>query len=409
MPQPLINITRKQALTFSVFLVMYEFLTYIANDMIMPAMIQVVKSLNASEIYIATSMSLYVFGGASLQLLLGPISDKCGRRPVMLFGAAFFFICTTLISFSVNIHQFLLMRFFEGMGLCFISVIGYAVIQEIFAEMDAVRLVAIMTNVAVVAPLLGPLAGAFLANYFSWQYIFMLIAFFSLIALWGLWRYMPEPVGAIKRDGVPIHREGLTLKDIWRNYSLLMTDLKFMLGAISFGFLGITCVVWIGLAPTMLVTEGGLNLVQYGYWQIPVFGSFILANFILIKLTYKIKLQKIVFIGGCIAFVGLMMIFILPLFGGRHFIWLMPGIIVYFFGFGLCASPMYRIILYSTKVSKGTASALLSMTYMSIQATGIEAANIVYTNHNNYYLGIFCAIIAVFFMLLSLINQRINN
>lgn len=90
MPQPLINITRKQAMNFALFLVLYEFLTYIANDMIMPAMIQVVHSFKASEIFIASSLSLYVLGGASLQIFLGPISDRFGRRPVMLLGAAFF-------------------------------------------------------------------------------------------------------------------------------------------------------------------------------------------------------------------------------------------------------------------------------------------------------------------------------
>ena len=76
MSQPLINITKKQAIVFALFLVLYEFLVYIANDMIMPAMIHVVKSFNASNIYIASSLSLYVLGGASLQILLGPVSVK---------------------------------------------------------------------------------------------------------------------------------------------------------------------------------------------------------------------------------------------------------------------------------------------------------------------------------------------
>jgi MFS transporter, DHA1 family, multidrug/chloramphenicol efflux transport protein len=408
MPQPLIAITRKQALIFALFLVMYEFLTYIANDMIMPAMIQVVRSLNASEIYIASSLSLYVLGGASLQLILGPISDRYGRRPVMLFGAGLFFVCTALIAFSGTINQFLIMRFFEGMGLCFISVIGYAVIQEIFAEMDAVRMIAIMTNVAVMAPLLGPLVGAMLANYLSWHYIFIIIAAFSLVALWGLWIFMPESVGQVKRDGVEIKRSDLSLKTIYTNYKLLFTDLHFMLGAVSFGFLGITCVAWIGLAPTILVTEGKLTLVQYGAWQIPVFGSFILANLALIKLTYKLSLKKLAFIGGSISFLGLVTLFMLPLIFGNNYIWLMPGVIIYFFGFGFSASPMYRMILFTTDVSKGTASALLSMTYMTLQGSGVEVANLIYSSHNNALLGGSCAITGVIFMIIFLVNNRIK-
>ena len=67
MPQPLIHITRKSAFIFAGFLVLYEFLTYVANDMIMPGMVPVVRAFHAPESAIATSFTAYVLGGASLQ------------------------------------------------------------------------------------------------------------------------------------------------------------------------------------------------------------------------------------------------------------------------------------------------------------------------------------------------------
>ncbi|MDP3704900.1 MAG: MFS transporter [Legionellaceae bacterium] len=400
MPQPLINITHKQAVTFAVFLVLYEFLTYIANDMIMPGMIQVVHSFHASQLNIATSLTLYVLGGASLQLILGPISDRYGRRPVMLFGACLFFLCTALIAFTHTINQFLVMRFFEGMGLCFISVIGYAVLQEIFAEMDAVRLIAIMTNVAVLAPLLGPLIGALLIHYLSWHYIFLIIAALSLVALWGLWRYMPESVGQIKRDGEEIKRTVLSFSVIYDNYTKLLFDLPFILGAISFGILGIVCVAWIGLSPIVLVTEAKLTLVEYGIWQIPIFGVFILANFVLVRLTRVMSLKQLSLLGGLISFLGLILVSLLPLIFDDHYFWLIPGVVVYFFGYGILASPFWRLILFATKVSKGTASALLSMVYMCVQGIGIEIANYVYASHNNYYFGYYSTGVGIVFLVL---------
>lgn len=76
---------------------MYEFLTYIANDMIMPGMIHVVHSFNAAETTIATSLTVYILGGASLQVILGPISDSYGRRPMMLLGAFLFLFLLYLL------------------------------------------------------------------------------------------------------------------------------------------------------------------------------------------------------------------------------------------------------------------------------------------------------------------------
>lgn len=391
MSQPLINITRKQALIFAVFLVLYEFLTYIANDLIMPGMLHVVQSFHASEKNVAASLMLYVLGGASLQIILGPISDYLGRRPVMLFGAGLFFLCTALIAFSTTMHQFLVMRFFEGMGLCFIGVIGYAVLQEIFAEMDAVRLVAIMTNVAVLAPLLGPVVGAFFVKHVSWQMIFLGIAALSLIAWWGLWQYMPESVGQVKTDGQKIQRVRFSLKTMTKNYGQLLKNVPFVFGALAMGMMGITSLAWIGLAPVILVNDAKLTLMAYGLWQIPVFGSFILGNLVLIRLTRGWSLRQLIQLGVVVALVGLMILAILPQwFSNTHYLGLMPGLLIYFFGYGIFASPMTRYLLFITPVTKGTASALYSMIFMSIQGIGIEIANKIYaTSHSQYDFGVY--------------------
>lgn len=330
MPQPLINITRKQALLFAGFLVLYEFLTYIANDMIMPGMVQVVSSFNGPESAIATSLTVYILGGASLQLFLGPISDRFGRRPVMLFGALFFFCCTVLIACSNSIEQFLLARFFQGMGLCFIAVVGYATLQEIFAEMDAVRLIAIMANAAILAPLIGPLLGAVFVHYYHWRYIFVIIGIFALLALWGLWRFMPESIGQTKRDGEAIKPIPLSPKVVLKNYKNLLLNPAVAMGAIALGFAGLPCIVWIALAPVILIKEAHLSVIEYGLWQIPLFGASIAGNFFLLKLTHKGSLKNILWLGSLIVVVSLLMVVILPLLMGGHFMWLMPGLIVYF-------------------------------------------------------------------------------
>ena len=399
MPQPLINITRKNAYIFAIFLVLYEFLTYIANDMVMPGMIEVVASFHGPESAIASSLTAYVLGGASLQLFLGPISDRHGRRPVMIFGALLFFVCTLLIACSNSIDHFLVARFFQGMGLCFISVIGYATLQEIFAEMDAIRLIAIMANVSVIAPLLGPLLGAVFLHYFSWRILFVIIAVFALVALWGLWRFMPEPIGQTKRDGELIKAVSLSPAVIMANYKALLQNRHFMLGALAMGLLYLPCVAWIGLSPVILVVDAKLSMIQYGLWQLPVFGAYILGNIVLQRMTHSRSIKNMVWIGSIIATIGLSCMVILPLSIGANFVWLMPGLIIYFMGSGIVAAPLSRYILFSTTVSKGTASALLSMLTMSIQALGIEAANFLYLSHNNQVFGSSFAVIGMAYII----------
>ena len=395
MPQPLINITRKQALIFASFLVLYEFLTYIANDMIMPGMIKVVESFHGTEAAIATSLTAYVLGGASLQLFLGPISDRYGRRPVMVLGALIFFVCTAFIACSHSIEQFLVARFFEGMGLCFICVIGYATLQEIFSEMDAIRLIAIMANVSILAPLLGPLLGAAFIHYFSWRYIFVIIAVLSLVSLWGLWRFMPETVGQTMRNGQQIKPTLLSFRVVALNYKNIIANVPVTLGAISLALLGVPCLAWIALSPVILVTDAKLSLIQYGLWQLPVFGAAILGNMVLHKLTHYLSVRTLILLGSAIAILSLLSMFILPVLFDDRFIWLMPGLISYFFGYGIVGSPLNRYILFKTTVSIGTTSAVISMTVMCVGAEGIELVNHLYLSHSNYLFGLYCALISV--------------
>ena len=138
----------RQALLFPLCLVLYEFSTYIGNDMIQPGMLAVVEQYQAGIDWVPTSMTAYLAGGMFLQWLLGPLSDRIGRRPVMLAGVVWFIVTCLAILLAQNIEQFTLLRFLQGISLCFIGAVGYAAIQESFEEAVCIKITALMANVA---------------------------------------------------------------------------------------------------------------------------------------------------------------------------------------------------------------------------------------------------------------------
>lgn len=399
MPRPLIPIPYKKALLFAGFLVLYQFLTYIANDMIMPGMIQVVDSFHGQETAIATSLTMYVMGGASLQLFLGPLSDAIGRRPVMIAGAVLFFCFTLVIACSQSMAQFLWARYFEGMGLCFISVIGYATLQEIFSEMDAIRLIAILSNIASTAPLLGPLAGATFISYFHWRGIFFLIASIALIACWGLWNHMPEPIGAKKTNGQVIPKTSLKFSVIWQNYKQLLLNPLFITGCLVIGLLSAPCITWIAISPIIIVTDAKLSVFDYALWQLPLFGAGIIGSLYLKKLTHFMTITQMIVRASLIVTFGLFLTYLLPVCFGARFEWLMPGLIIYGFGMGVAISPLNRYVLFSTPISKGTAYAMISMLSMALQGIAIEVGNRVYAHHQNQLFGLYCCIVGILYVI----------
>lgn len=385
--KPLIHISYRQSIAFAAFLVLYEFLTYVSNDMIMPGMHQVIHDFHAGESNIASSVTAFMLGGSSLQLFLGPLADAYGRRKMMLIGVVIFLISTLYLSICPNMHLFLMGRFFQGMGICFIGAVGYATLQDIFNDTDAIKLTAIMANLSIIAPLLGPLLGAAIVYHGSWRLIFSIIGALTGFTFWGLWRFMPEPMGQINTEGKLIAKESFELKKIIKNYKTLLQNKYFLTTNFMYGLMSIPCMIWIALSPVMLISTEKNSLMVYGLWQIPMFSSFIFANTLLQKWIEKIGIERLLNGGTLIVISSLIMSIVSLMIFGMQVYSLIAIFVVYFFGYAIASSPIYRKLFSATSVSKGTTGALISLINMLIQSLGIELGNIIFKGQYYLHLG----------------------
>lgn len=97
-------------------------------------------------------------------------------------GVVWFIVTCLAILLAQNIEQFTLLRFLQGISLCFIGAVGYAAIQESFEEAVCIKITALMANVALIAPLLGPLVGAAWIHVLPWEGMFVLFAALAAIS-----------------------------------------------------------------------------------------------------------------------------------------------------------------------------------------------------------------------------------
>lgn len=227
-----------------------------------------VRDFNADVALAPASVSLYMAGGMALQWLLGPLSDRIGRRPVLLTGALIFTLACLATLFTTSMTQFLIARFVQGTSICFIATVGYVTVQEAFEEKRSIRLMAVITSVVLVAPIAGPLSGAALMHFIHWKALFGIIAAMGLVAWLGLLLTMPETV---RRGDVPFSP--------WRaaRFSQRLSQPHLLLGAATLSLSYIPLMSWVAVSPVILMDAGGLTTSEFA-WAVPVFSAVIIAN-----------------------------------------------------------------------------------------------------------------------------------
>lgn len=371
----------RRALLFPLCLVLFEFTVYIGNDMIQPGMMAVIETFNAGREWVPTSMTAYMAGGMVLQWLLGPLSDRRGRRPIMLAGIVFFILACLGILLVTTIEQFIALRFLQGFGLCFIGAVGYATIQESFEETICIKITALMANVALIAPLLGPLAGSVIVQLASWQWMFVLFAVLAAVSLAGLWRAMPETAS---RLGEP-----LSAADLYNDYKAVLTNRQFIYGAMAIGLACLPLLSWLAQSPVILIGDLGLTSMEYGALQVPVFGALILGNITLSRLSGRRSVDRLIKLGVAPIIGGLVLAAFVTAFRPDAYLWMTAGLSLYAFGIGLANAGLYRLTLFSSSISKGTVSAALGMLNVLVFTLGIELAKMLYELGGNGLFNLF--------------------
>jgi len=356
---------------FPAFIVLFEFSTYVSNDMIMPGMPRVVHDFHVGIGAASLALSAALLGNILLQWLLGPLSDYKGRRPVLLTGVVFFILSCLAMYFAHNMAEFVALRALQGMGVAFVAAVGYPSVQEAFDEATAVRTVALMASVALLAPLLGPALGAIIITIASWRAIFGVIACVACVSLVGLWRHMPETAHHLSAG------EKLSWRQLLRDYQPVLRNRDILLGSAALGLACIPLMNWIALAPVILIENNHLSVLAYGWWQLPVFGAMILGHIIVARLAGRWSLDHVMRLGLYLMVAGVLLAVAGQMMYGT-FVGAVAGFSVYSLGIGPCYAAIYRQALFVSPGTKGTVAAAINTLFMTLMAVGVEASKAVF-------------------------------
>lgn len=175
-------------------------------DLYLPALPAIAAGLSASAEAVQLSITVFL-GGFSLGMLFyGPMSDRYGRRTVMLTGIALFVLASLACMLATAVEFLIAARFLQALGGGAASVLARAVVRDVYTPTEAIRKLSLMAMVTAIAPLVAPLMGGGLLGVFGWRGTFAAILLWGVVSLIVVWRQLPETLPAERRGTLSMGR-----------------------------------------------------------------------------------------------------------------------------------------------------------------------------------------------------------
>ncbi|AOJ07453.1 multidrug effflux MFS transporter [Burkholderia mayonis] len=212
-------------------------------DAYLPSLPAMADALHGTDAQIQSTLTMYMVGYALSMLISGPLSDRYGRRPVLLGGMLVYLCASAACATATSIPAIVVARIFQALGGCSGTVIGRVIVRERFdTTMQATMLSRISAGMAL-SPVVAPLAGSVVAQWFGWRGVFALLGLAGTATALMVHRYVPE---TRVRDAGNERHAGLL-----KTYLLLLGNRRFVRYSLAIGFVYCTYFPFIAESSTL--------------------------------------------------------------------------------------------------------------------------------------------------------------
>ncbi|HKX08029.1 MAG TPA: Bcr/CflA family multidrug efflux MFS transporter [Stellaceae bacterium] len=261
-------------------------ITALAVDMSLPSLPTIARSFDAGPESVQLTLSLFLVGYAGAQLFCGPISDRFGRRKVLIGGLAIYMLAGFACAISPNIETLVTARLVQGCGACVGPVIGRAVVRDHMTGPRAVQTLSYITLTMSLAPLIAPILGGFLVKHVGWQAIFVFLGSFGLALFAVTVLLFPESL----KNPDPT---ALRLTRLATNAGAFFSNRRSVGCSLVNGFVFAGLFSFLSGSPFVLINVYGVPVDQFGFYFAMSATGLIIGAFINGRLAHRFSSEQV--------------------------------------------------------------------------------------------------------------------
>jgi len=331
----------------------------LATDMYLPALPGLTDAFATSAGRVQLTLSLFLAGFALAQIIYGPLSDRFGRKPVLLCGLSLFVLASIACALAESIEMLILARFVQALGGSAGPVLGRAMVRDIHGPLESARVLSHIGSAMALAPAFAPILGGYMSVYLGWPSIFW---FLGLVGLLGA----ALLVFAIKETAPPEHRHPRPIVTILGDYGRLLRD---------GGYLGYTLTCTLAYAGLFAFLSGssfviieyfGVSEQHFGLLFMLVVAGYISGTLAGARLSRRYDFRRLVALGSALLLVagGTMLAFALD--RPERVMSIVLPMMVFMHGVGLVMPQSMAGALADYPHIAGSASGLLGFIQMTV-------------------------------------------
>ena len=260
-----------------------------ALQALVPAMPGLARDFGVSFGVAQMSLTSYLVGMTVGQLAYGPLSDRFGRRPVLLAGLAVFLAGSVCCLLAGDIAPLIAGRALQALGGCAGIVLARAIVRDLYDRERAAQMIAYVTAGMIVAPMIGPVVGGYLYEWFGWPSVFwFILAFGVLVTLACL---------ALLHETHPARGRTETFGQIVRGCWMLLRIRRFRGYSFQVAFTAASFFSFLGGAAAVAVDLFGRSASEYGWWFVLISLSYMTGNFMSARIGRRVGSDRMIAIG----------------------------------------------------------------------------------------------------------------